>query len=423
MERLNLDKLKVLAAAATLAMFAGVACAETELYATVNRAIMHTDDGHQANTLFVDNAFAPSTVGVKTSMHIDKCTTMGAVAAFQLNANDSRMVSQINNDDIGTNLVQVRYLDTFVDGGQWGKLSLGYGDAASYGITRMSYSKAGDTVSSSRVGDLAGGMIFHTSGSASDTTTANPSINMTFDSLDGVGSFDSLTGVYRQKNRIRWDSSKWNDLMLSASFGSVQERDVFISDYTDFDLNTRSYADVALRYEGNFDDFMLSAGIAYAQYSKNGSTANNDNGTTVPTTTPALAKNNRLWAGSIAVEHKCTGINAAFSYGNKSQIVPASSNAKAWFVQLGKHFGLSHQGKTNVVLDYFQGSDTLTNNDKSKSYAIGVVQDFDKINSSMYATVRGYKYTNGVTRAGVATSFNNIWAGSVGFIVKFGAML
>ena len=82
-----------------------------------------------------------------------------------------------------------------------------------------------------------------------------------------------------------------------------------------------------------------------------------------------------------------------------------------------------HQGKTNVVLDYFQGSDTLANNDKSKSYAIGVVQDFDKINSSMYATVRGYKYSHGVTRAGVATNFNNIWAGSVGFIVKFGAML
>lgn len=422
MERLNLDKFKILAAAATLAMFAGTACAEVELFAQANRALSHTDDGFQQSTLFVDNAFSPSTLGVKSMAHLNKCVSFGGIAEVQLNANNSRMVNQVNNNETDSDFVQVRRLDTYISAGMWGKLSLGYGDAASYGITRMSYARTGDTVSASTVGDLAGGMLFHPSASTVATTYANPSVNMTFNPIDGVGSFDSLTGRYDQKARIRWDSDKWNGLGLAVSFGNVQEVDLFVSGVNAITTTTRSYVDVALRYEGNFDDFMLSAGIAYAEFSKDG-IITNANGTTAPTTTAALARSNRLWAGSIAAEHKCTGINLAFSYGNKRQIVPASNNQKAWFIQLGKHFDFTHYGKTNIALDYFQGKNALVNNDKSKSYAIGVTQDMDKVNSSVYATVRSYKYTNGVNRAGTVTAFNSMWVGSVGFLVKFGAML
>jgi hypothetical protein len=421
MERLNLDRFKILAAAATLAMFAGTACAETELYGWVNRAIMHTDDGFTGSTLLVDNAFNPSTLGVKSMGHLNKCVMVGGVAELELNNNDSRVVSQLRQADIATNIVLVRRLDTWASAGFWGKLSLGYGDAASYGITRMSYSRTGDTVSHSRVADLAGGMHFNVSGSAGGALVTNPRVDYVFDPVDGIGSFDDTTGFFRQKNRIRWDSEKWCGLGVGVSFGSVPEPAIpasFGATLVANNASTRQYMDVAVRYEGDFSDFLLSAGIAWGQYSQDGRTTEYNNGVAVGLATPLATRGQRLWAGSVAAEHKCTGINAAISYGNKRKMVSSLSNHQAWFFQLGKHFDWTHYGQTNFVIDYFTGKHALRNSDTSKSYSIGVVQDLCKVNSQVYATVRAYKYNTGA-----ATSYDRIWVASAGFLFKFGAML
>ena len=425
MERLNLDKFKILAAAATLAMFAGTACAETELFGQVNRALSHSDDKRQANTLFVDNGFSPSGLGVKTMSHLNKCVTVGAVAEMQLNANNSQQVSQIQTTDLNSNLVAVKKVDAWVSGGMWGKLSLGYGDAATYGIARMSYSKTGETVSSFRVADLAGGMNFHTAGSSSTVAAGtNPTVNRVFQDLDGVGGFDSISGRFRQKNRVRWDSEKWNGLSLAVSHGDVQQSDrALVVSGVPVELGNadapsdRSFTDVAARYEGHFDDVMVSAGLGWAQYTRDG------RNTIANTVVPGSLRNEKLFAGSVAAEYKPYGVNAAVGYGNKRQITTAVNNAKSWFVQLGKHFDFTHHGKTHVVLDALTIKNTITNNDKGNSYAIGAVQDLDKVNASVYATARGFKYKQGVNLAGTKTNFDKVWVGSVGVMVKFGAML
>lgn len=421
MDRLNLDKFKILAAAATLAMFAGTACAETELYGWVNRAIMHTSDGYEGSTLFVDNAFNASTLGVKSMGHLNKCVLFGADLSALYNVNSSRMVSQINNVNDDSFDVVVRTADAWVDGGVWGKLSLGYGYAASYKIMQMSYSGTDDTVSSAEVANLAGGMVFHpSSGPASAvraTYAGGPTVAAAFNAPDGVGSVDSLTGRYAAKNRIRYDSDKWNGLGFAISYGSVQTPDVSFADNDDFNLNSRSYTDAALRYEGNFCDFMLSAGVAWAKYTRDGGI------TAVPGFPGGVSHDTRLWSGSIAGEHKCTGLNVAVAYGNVRKQVAAASNNKVWFFQVGDRLCLTHYGKTNVVLDYYYGKDALINGDNSKSYAVGVVQDFDKVNTSLYATVRGYQYNDGVNLAGARTNFDKIWVASAGFLFKFGAML
>lgn len=423
MERLNLDRFKMLAAAATLAMFAGTACAETELYGWINRAIMHTDDGFTGSTLFVDNAFSPSTVGVKSMGHLNKCVMVGGVAELEFNANDSRVISQLRQADYASNVVLVRRLDTWASAGFWGKLSLGYGDAASYGITRMSYAKTGETVSSSRVADLAGGMVFNVSGSAAGAVVGSPTVAYVFDPIDGIGSVDDTTGFFRQKNRIRWDSEKWCGLSVGVSFGSVAEPvmpngTTWGANVVANSLSGRQYTDVAVRYEGDFSDFLLSGAIAWGQYTRDGRTTEYFNEMATGVTTVAATRGQRLWAGSVAAEHKCTGINAAVSYGNLRKMITTLSNRQAWFFQLGKHFDFTHYGKTHVVLDYFTGKNALNNVDKSKSWAVGVVQDLCKVNSSVYATVRGYKYDQ---NAGV--TYDRVWVASAGFLFKFGAML
>lgn len=432
MERLNLDKFKILAAAATLAMFAGTACAEVELFGQLNRAITHTDDKRNANTLFVDNAFSPSGLGVKAMSHLNKCVTVGGVGEVRIAPNNSREVNQLNTNEINTNIVSVKRADVWMSGGMFGKLSVGYGDAASHGIARMSYSKMGDTVSSSRVADLAGGMLFHTTGSASAPFATAPSVNMVFDNIDGVGSFDSLTGLYRQKNRVRWDSEKWMGLSLAVSHGSVQEKDglntasgVTLFNNSTFNSVSKSFTDAAVRYEGHFSDFMLSAGIAWAKYSRDGITLTDDTGAVTPVVAPAgtTFRGQRLWAGSVAAEHKPTGINAAFSYGDKRKTLSNYKNQKVWFAQVGKHFDWMHHGKTHVAVDYYKGKQALVNSDTSKSWGVGAVQDLDKVNSSVYATVRTYKYTAGSAVASPAIKFDKITAAGVGVLFKFGAML
>jgi hypothetical protein len=423
MDRLNLDKLKMLAAVTTLAMFAGVASAEheTQIYGQLNRTVTGTDDGIHQNTFFNDNAFSPTNLGVKSMAHVNKCVSVGGVLETQFNVGNSLNVNQLSAEDTDNHKILVRTADVWMaHSGLWGKLSLGYGNAASYGITRMSYSRAGDTVSSASVANLAGGMRFQTTTSTGDSTDLT--VFNAFANPDGVGSYDH-TGYFRQQNRVRWDSGMWNGLSLAVSHGKVNDRDLDVANFGALTGVNRSFTDVALRYEQKFDDFMVSAGAAWAKYSRNGimtedyATAAAALGVTLPAGT---ARGQRIYAGSVAVEHAPTGINAAVSYAAKRKATSALSNKKVWFVQLGKHFHFTNYGRTNFVLDYFQAKNALVDSDKSKSYALGVVQDLDKANASVYATVRNYKYNPNTASA---VRFKTMKVAAAGFMFKFGAML
>lgn len=461
MDRLNLDKVKILAAAATLAMFAGGASAgAVDLHGQLNRMVSFTNDGHQSNALFLDNDFSPSMFGMSANYAVDKCTAMGGVLDITTSPNNSRLVSQIRNADIGYHFATVRRADVWVSYGKLGRVSLGYGDAASYGITRMSYSNTGETVSSAQVSNLAGGMMFHAKNGNATGLPANgaadavgnfpgtaPTIAQAFNSLDGIGSIFDNTDLYRQKNRVRWDSCEWCGFMASVSHGSVQPYYLAGRENTDLAITpwghqstTRSFTDAALRYEGNWCDFMFSGAVAWAQISHDWyNNYQNLNGTDghfdVWTRTATADRRMRLWAGSVAAEHKCTGINVAASYGNLRKMASSLNNAKTWFVQVGKHNCWMPYGQTDLVVDYSYGKDTLINKDKSKSFGVGVVQHVDKANSQVYATYRYHKYdlpgaatllaqgnTNTFGNATV-TEFDTINVISVGVLFKFGAML
>lgn len=455
MERLNLDKVKILAAAATLAMFAGSASAHVKLSGQINRMVSFTGDGHQDNTLFLDNDFSPSQLGVEAHYALDKCTVVGGMLDLTVSPNNSRLTSQVRNADMLYNMVWVRDADIWVSYGQLGRLSLGYGDAASYGITRLSFAGTGETVSSAQVGNLAGGMIFHPNNGAAQALPAvpgnlpgfPPTVNLAFNSLDGVGSIFDETDLFRQKNRVRWDSCDWCGFMVSVSYGADAP---FYAEGVGQNIdnnvrNTRNFTDVALRYNNTFcNDFMLEAGIAWARWNQGlynagqtvaawADTGAQGGGGDTWINSGTATRGDRLWAGSVAVEHKCTGLNAAFSYGNLRKMVPQFNNAKSWFVQVGKHNCWCAHGQTDLVVDFFQGKDTLVNQDKSNSWGVGVVQHLDKANSQLYATYRYYKYklpsqatltANGQGSVfGTATGFDAINVVSLGILFKFGAML
>lgn len=410
MERLNLDKVKLMAAAATLAMFAGTACAHMEIYGHVNKAFLWTDDGYEDSSIFVDNDYAPSLVGFRASKHLDQCWTFGGVAELEFISNNTRLVSQIENEDAYTRTVLVRKLDSWMSYGQWGTLNLGLGESASWGITNLSYAGTTETSLGSSVADMAGGMRFRVNGNRA--TAANPSVERVFDALNGVG--DTYDGLYTTENRVMFRTGDWMGFNLGVSYGNII-KDVYYT-YELVDDNTRNrrqYFDAALRYAHDFCDFKLSAGVAYAHYTRDGDVSEID-----PAVTGVAVSDVHTWSGSIAAEHKPTGINAAFAAGVKDKIVDSLDNYKMWYVQLGKRFCLTHYGKTNVAIDYFDAKNARINGDRGHSYGLGVTQDLNKICSSVYASVREYKYDD---VPGV--DYDSVFAAMVGVKFNFGASL
>lgn len=416
MERLNLDKVKILAAAATLAMFAGAASAEsrTEVFGAVNTAIMHTSDGNQDSTLFTQNQYYPSTLGLRSATDLSKCVSMGGVSEVQFNVNSSRLVSQVQNTNDDFNVLTVRRLEAWASAGMWGKLSLGYGDAASWGITDTSFAGTNQTVIGVNVQNTAGGMYFYQKGTAR-ATNLQPRVDRVFDSLNGIGQIDDYTGLLIQKNRIRYDSGCFYGFTLAASFGSVGDRiDLNDNLYADDNRNQRSYTDVALRYRGDWQDFQFGAGLAWAGITRDGDVTERDPAVGVST------RGERVWAGSIAGEHKPTGINLAVAGGVKRKQVESLDNYKFWYVQLGKHFCFTEYGMTNIAVDYFQNKDSRLNSDKGRTWGLGVSQDLNKVNSAVYASVRNYHYN---PENATTVRYDSVTAVNAGVLFKFGAML
>lgn len=412
MERFNLDKVKIMAAAATLAMFAGTASAHLEVYGEVNKLFEQVWTNKQDVGAFADNNYSPSKFGVMSSAHLNKCVTFGGIAELELLPNNTRLVSQRKTDGVNDRIVFVRKVDSWISGGQWGTLRLGLGESASWDITNISFSGTNQTSLGSSVANNAGGMIFAVKGA--DATTSDPTINQAFNAMNGVG--DNDLGIYNTENRVRYDTADWMGFKVGVSYGSMIKQgnslDQTFANNVAGQANRKTYFDAALRYSACWDDFMFGAGIAGAWYNRDGQT------TVAPNTATGSLRHERVWSGSIAAEHKPTGFNAAVAGGVRRKIVGTLHDHKFWYVQLGKRSCLTTYGKTDVAIDYFDAKDAVYNGDKPKSFGLGVTQHFTKINSAIYASLRNYKYSDVPGK-----DYQDVFVASVGVQFKFGAML
>ncbi len=411
MERLNLDKVKIMAAAATLAMFAGTACAHVELYAQVNKAYTQLWADRMDTGVFTDNNYSPSKLGVMSSAHLNKCTTFGGVIELELLPNNTRIVNQLITEDYYNHVVLVRKVDSWVCGGMWGKLSLGLGETASWNITNISFAGTNETSLGSSVANNGGGFLFNIAGA--NPVITDPTVNVVFNALNGVGDIEEPNGVLNTKDRVRYDSADFMGFKLSLSYGNTTRTFTNTQLHLEpYNFTRRNFFDVALRYMACWcDDFQVGAGIAGAWYNRDGVTVEPFSVAGAP------YEHFHAWSGSIAVEHKPSGFNAAVAGGVKTKIRDALDNYKFWYIQLGKKFCFSDYGKTNFAIDYFQSKDAIVNGDKGKSWSIGVTQDLCKINSALYASYRHYKYDHTVH------NYDDLNVLNLGVQFKFGAML
>tara|TARA_R110001599_G_scaffold88359_2_gene235005 strand:+ start:8826 stop:9131 length:306 start_codon:yes stop_codon:yes gene_type:complete len=83
-------------------------------------------------------------------------------------------------------------------------------------------------------------------------------------------------------------------------------------------------------------------------------------------------------------------------------------------IKLGYTADLFSVGKTSFAVDYYKGSDFVTNGSSSKSVGAGIVQKFDDARLETYLIVRKYEYTDTT-----ATSYLNASSVLLGTRWKF----
>jgi len=376
---------KAFKAISTVALVAAASTAQAgmvKLYGQVNRAALMADDGVDSKTTFIDNETSSSRAGVEFTGEYGRDWNYGGQVELEFYSNNSADISASNQvaDRSGSDL-GIRKLDYHFGFRDMFKVSLGHGCTASDYVAEYSYSGADSTtgadgtISRSRVSDIGSSYLFR-----NEDTDAMSSITVgsVFSNLDGLG----------RQDRVRVDSGEWMGFKLSASVANVTD--------------TENGYDTALSFNREYMGMQMKLGVAYYK----------------------LESTYKGYTTSAALKHEDTGLNASVAYGNLKYKLD-DHDKDYMYAQLGYSADLTGMGLTNFVVDYFNGSDmdttAVANTDsESKSWGLGVVQSYDKMNLEVYLGYRNFEFDD---NAAGAADYHDIGTFTLGFKYKFNAML
>jgi hypothetical protein len=314
-------------------------------YGQFNPVFQSFDDGEETTSGIVDNGNWNSRLGF-TIVQPSGDVTLRLRFETALGLRSSAAVAQdFTPDWIDWQSTALRWFEVAGDS-RYGTLSLGQGSSASDGTAGLDDSftfHAGATDSS----DGFGSFRFRNS----DGDLTNVSIGAVNSSFDGARRF-----------RARYDTPVVGGVMLSTSYG------INILDETD----NRDYYDVAARWTGEVGDFALRAAIGY-QWLDN----------------PDGDDAERL-AGSGTIVHTPTGLNLALSAGQQIDGASYVWGRAGWRNQV------FDMGATSLSVDYYLGSDFLTDGAETVNYGVYGVQTFDALSIDVYGGVRKFTYDDDV---------------------------
>jgi len=312
-------------------------------YGQFDPSFQSYDDGTETYDRLVDNAGSNSRIGFRLSQAFGENTmTFHFETAFGLRS--SAGVSQSSTGDaLSWDRTNLRHVDLQYDTARFGKFSAGQGSMASDGIAGSDQSGTG-VVASVAVADPAGGYAFRTSAGA----LSSVDVGDVFTDYDGG-----------RLGRVRYDSNSYNGFVFSASYGT----DVLKTS------NDRETYDVAVRYNNNdLGDFALAAALGAAWTEETGTADKRD------------------IVGSVALEHKPTGLSLALASGERD-IAGSYGYAK-----LGYTADLTSLGATAFSVDYYDGSDMASTGDSAQSWGVAATQKIDNYNVEAYLAYREYAY-------------------------------
>ena len=311
------------------------------LYGQVNLAYQSFDDGGTTTDGMVDNGNWNTRLGFLVYKPLGDITLR---ARFEsgLGLRNSAAISQDYTPSwIHWQRGALRWFELAVDS-PYGTLSGGQGSSASDGTAGLDDSftfHAGATDSS----DGFGSFLFRDS--AGNLT--NVSVGQVNDSFDGARRF-----------RLRYDTPAYQGFTLASSYG--------INVLNSADDN--DYYDVAIRWLGDVGDVAVRSALGY-QWIDN----------------PNAANAERV-AGSVTALHTPTGLNFSLSSGRRID------GAKYYWMRAGWRFDVIEAGTTSLSVDYYNGSDFLTDGAESENHGLYLVQTIDAASLDLYAGWRRFTY-------------------------------
>jgi porin-like protein len=339
----------------------------------VTTGVMAFDDGKNTDAFVVDNTNAGSTFFVLSgAAKVNPKLTAGFDLAVSITAGArSNQVSQVD-DDAGaagdSNLALIR-ANWYLDHAQIGRLTVGRINTASAGVVGLDLGGIG-VIANANVGYWNAG--FFLDGNATNTGDA------TWGALLGGGTVNGA-GLSRA-NAIMYTSPTFGGFSVSGAWGEDD------------------FADVAVRYAGEFSGFRLAAAIAYAR-NVGGLGDNKDIGATVKVGNADVPNANNLTGGldisqikgSASLLHVATGLFVQGSYLTQDNDTRGVDDTVLWQIQGGIAKNYTGIGNTVFYGEYANVSDAFGfTNSNVDIWGLGVVQHIDAAAMELFLSYRHY---------------------------------
>lgn len=316
---------------------------EARFYGQLSPTFQSFNDGDTTTTGSVDNGNWNSRVGVMITQPLSD-STLRFRFETGLGLRSSAAVSQTFEPDwIDWQRTSLRWFEVAWDT-NYGTISAGQGSTASDGTATQDVSNtfvAGAVDES----DGFGAFLFRDG----DGNLTDISVGSIFNSFDGVRLF-----------RLRYDTPRFNGVMLSTSYG----QNVLVSN------NNTDFYDVAIRWAGDLGDFAVQAAAGYGW-------ANNPD-----------ADNQQRMSGSVTAFHNPTGLNVSLSSG--SQI----DGPEYIYVKPGWQTDFFAAGRTAMSIDYYYGWDFVSDGARSQALGVSAVQSFDALSLDVHVGWRRFSYSD-----------------------------
>ncbi len=313
----------------------------------INRAINHVSDGKNTDYYFVDHSTSGSRVLFDASASINDDLLLDSRIELAIAPDNSAAVSQ--STQAPADSFNQRWAELSLTSKQYGKLSLGKGDAASNTTAEADLSST-LSVQNSSISDIVYGMFFREHAGNHNLSTIK--VSTAFNNLDGLN----------RESRLRFDTPRFHGVQLSTSMMS----------------NRRS--DLALFWDGQGYGFNAAARAAISNPN-----INNNNLTTLGANANPGSKR---YDGSFSVLHVASGLNFTASSGVQKR--DTHIDDRNLYGKLGWLVRLNNFGNTAFIADYTRAKNTPAAYDVGHATGIGLDQFFDKYNTEVYLQYRRF---------------------------------
>jgi hypothetical protein len=329
------------------------------LYGQVNLAYQSFDDGDTTTDGFVDNANWNTRLGFLYYKELGDITVRARFESA-LGLRSSAAVSQAFTPSwVDWQRTALRWFELAVDS-PYGRVSAGQGSSATDGTTGLDDSFTVHAGATDSTDGFASFRFRDAGGNLTDVT-----VGQVNDAFDGA-----------RRYRIRYDTPAYRGVTLASSYG--------INVLTEGDDN--HYYDVAIRWLGDFGDVSVRSAVGY-QWVDN----------------PDGANSERV-AGSVSALHTPSGLNLAFSAGR------LVDGASYYWLRAGWRWDFFEAGTTSLSVDYYNGSDFLSDGAKTENYGLYAVQTIDAASLDIYAGWRALTYSD---------RLGNSYQDAAGFLMGF----